>query len=46
MDRRSVIIFIAIYSVAAGAAFFFGGKNEVDVTSDVDQPASYIVNQE
>ena len=43
MDRKTLFTFIAIYSFAASAAFFFGGNDEINVTSVVDQPASYIV---
>jgi len=46
MDRKSLLTFIAIYSIAAGAAFFFGAKNEVDVTSMVDQQAPYTLQGE
>jgi len=46
MDRKIIFAFIAIYSFASSAAFFFGETDEINVTSVVDQPASSIVQVE
>lgn len=46
MDRKIIFAFIAICSFAASAALFFGGTDEINVTSVVDQPASSIVQVE
>jgi hypothetical protein len=43
MISRAVLTFIAICSFAASAAFFFGVNDEINATSVVGQPASYIV---
>lgn len=42
MDRKSFITFIGVYSVALAASLFFGGNEEINIESVVDQPASYI----
>ena len=46
MDRRTIFAFIGIYFFAASAAFVFGGNEEINVTSVMDQPTSYILKGE
>ena len=46
MDRRTLRAFIGIYFFAASAAYFFGGEDEINIRSVVDNPTSYIIKGE
>ena len=46
MDRKDIFAFIAIYTLAVSATLFFGGSNEINVTSGDHHPESHIVQGE
>ncbi|MGB5346254.1 MAG: hypothetical protein WBN23_08820, partial [Woeseia sp.] len=46
MNHKTVLAFIATHIFVVGAAFFFGGNEEINGTSVDDNPASYILKGE
>ena len=43
MERKTLFTFIAVYSFALAVTLFFSSDDEINATTVVDQPSSYIL---